>query len=318
MKLPTRPLELGYQGINHLRRGLYRRGILKTRALPRPVVSIGNIAIGGSGKTPAAIAVARHLTRIGYRVAILTRGYGGSETSGWALVDVPDARRFGDEPVVIAERLPECRVIVGADRYRAGIEFLGLEDCDVFILDDGFQHLQLHRDLDIVIDDPTARWNREGRSALRDADVVLLRAASSDGGPTPEDPRVRAVLEASGFRKGETRGRLEELRGKKCLAMSGLARNGRFFDMLSEAGIDLVGAYGFPDHHDYSAADLSRVVSLRDSTGAELILTTEKDAVKLPAEFECTIIEADMKFIPEEAFYSLVAEELLRLQETRA
>lgn len=315
MSMLMRPLELTYQAINSFRRSLYRRGILGARSLPRPVISIGNIAIGGSGKTPATIAIARHLTRTGHRVAVLTRGYGGSGSSGWAVVDAPDAARFGDEPVVLARRLPECRIVVGADRYRAATEFLMRNDCSVFLLDDGFQHLQLLRNLDIVIDDPGARWNREGRAALEDADVVVLRAAKEEM-PTPEDPRVRAVLEPSGFRRGNVRGSLSELRGIRCVAMSGLARNARFFAMLTDAGIKLAGTKEFPDHHEYSAADLSEVLALRDSCNAQLILTTEKDAVKLPAEFDCAIIEVDMKFFPEAPFFSLISDELLRAQES--
>ncbi len=316
MSLLIRPIELGYQGINRARRALYRRGHLRSNALPRPVISIGNIAVGGSGKTPATIAVAGHLTAAGHRVAILTRGYGGSMASGWAVVDAPDPRRFGDEPVVMAERLTGTPVVVGADRFLAGSGFLESSDCDVFILDDGFQHLQLHRDLDIVIDDPTARWNREDRSALDDADIVLLRSSSLQSMPSAEDPRFRSVLVPSGFRKGRERVGFETLRGRRCVAMSGLARNDRFFGMLTEAGIDLAGTQGFPDHHRYSAADLSSVLSLRDERGAELIVTTEKDAVKLPPEFECAIIEVEMKFIPEEPFLSLLVEELRRLQES--
>lgn len=314
--MTVHPIELAYQSMNRLRRGLYRRGTLAQKSLPRPVISIGNIAIGGSGKTPATIAVAGHLARRGNRVAVLTRGYGGSSSAGWAVVDAPDPRRFGDEPVVIARRVPECRVIVGADRYRSATEFLRKEDCDLFILDDGFQHLQLHRDLDIVIDDPTARWHREGRSALGDADIVLLRAESRDQAPTPEDPRFRVVLEATGFRRGGARLPLDDLRGIRCVAFSGLARNQRFFGMLADVGITVVGSRGFPDHHDYSAADLSSILAMRDSEGAQLVLTTEKDAVKLPAEFDCAIIEADMRFIPEEAFFSLLTGEVLSLQET--
>lgn len=316
MTVLIRPVELAYQSVNGLRRELYGRGILRPKSLPRPVISIGNIAIGGSGKTPATIAVAGHLARAGNRVAVLSRGYGGSSSGGWAVVDAPDPRRFGDEPVVIAQRVPECRVIVGANRYWSATEFLKKDDCDVFVLDDGFQHLQLHRDLDIVIDDPTGRWHRERRSALRDADIVLLRVASRDQAPTPEDPRFRVVLEPTGFRQRGARSPLDELRGIPCVAFSGLARNERFFGMLSDAGITLVGAKGFPDHHDYSAADLSSILAMRESRGGELILTTEKDAVKLPAEFDCAIIEADMKFIPEEPFHSLVTDELLRLEET--
>lgn len=309
------PLELAYRAVNRVRRALYRRGLLRPRSLPRPVVSIGNIALGGSGKTPTTIAIAEHLQRSGYRVAVLTRGHGRAGADAWAIVDARDARRFGDEPVLLAARLPECPIIVGRDRHRSGTAFLEQSDCDVFILDDGFQHLQLHRDLDIVIDDPTARWNREDRGALTDADILLVRASSVDAAPTSADPRFRAVLVPSGYRRGGERHPVSDLRGRSCIAMTALARNERFFEMLSAEGLIVVKTHGFPDHHDYSALDLAAIEKSRKETGAELILVTEKDAAKLPAEFDCAILEVEMKIVPEDPFYSLLSEELRHLAE---
>ena len=247
MNALLKPAELLYRGVNRTRRALYRSAVLKAKRLPKPVISIGNIAIGGSGKTPAVIAVARVLADRGYRVAVLTRGFGRSGTAE-GVVDSNDPGRWGDEPIVIKKSVPNLDVIVGANRYHNAIH----HSCDVFVLDDGFQHLQLARDLDIVIDAP-ARWYREGRSALRDADVVIPRTIRPAG--------------------------LDRLHGKRVFAFSGLADNEQFFDMLRSNGVHVVGTRGFRDHHRYTAGDVASIKTA--AAGADLIVTTEKDAVKI-------------------------------------
>lgn len=238
-----------YRALNAARRALYRNGVLRGRRLHRPVISIGNIAAGGTGKTPAVIAVCRLLKEQGLRVAVLSRGYGRGDKSYSGIVADFDARKYGDEPVLI-KRAADVDIFVGWNRYQNARNY----DCDVFVLDDGFQHLQLERDLDLVIDAPS-RFYREGRGALRDADVVL-----------PRDLRVHVP---------------ESLRGKRVFAFAGLANNEQFFDSLRSAGLDLVGTRGFPDHHNYTAADLTSLA--RDANGATLV-TTEKDAVKIDDE----------------------------------
>jgi tetraacyldisaccharide 4'-kinase len=242
-----KPAELLYRGINRMRRALYGAGILRSRRLAVPVISVGNIAMGGGGKTPTVIAIARLLARKGVRVGVLTRGY-GREGVGGEVTEL-DAARFGDEPVLIKKSLPNVTVIVGKTRYQNALQ----HQCDVYLLDDGFQHLQLHRDLDIVVDNPEARHLREGRSALRNADIVVQRD-------------VRPIVPAS-------------LRGKRVFAFSGLADNHQFFASLREAGVDLVGTRGFGDHHRYT--DLESIKRAAREAKADAIVTTEKDAVKL-------------------------------------
>lgn len=245
MTVLLKPIELAWRGVNRLRRALYRAGVLRAKRLPKPVVSVGSIGAGGAGKTPATIAIARHLIARGYKVAVLTRGYGRAGAGG--VVDALDAAKYGDEPVLI-KRATGAEVIVGSNRYRNALTI----SCDVFLLDDGFQHLQLARDVDVVIDAPS-KWHREGRSALRDADFVIPR-------------RLRLDCAA--------------VRGKRVFAFAGLADNEQFFTALRACGADVVGTRGFPDHHRYTAADLA---ALRNS-GAELLVTTEKDAVKIEGE----------------------------------
>jgi tetraacyldisaccharide 4'-kinase len=252
-----KPAEMLYRGVNRVRRSLYRAGVLKPKRLPKPVISVGNIAIGGTGKTPAVIAICRFLEQRGLRVAVLTRGYGAS---GSGIVTELAAERFGDEPVVIKKNTQSTTVIVGANRY----ENARRHECDVFVLDDAFQHLQLHRDLDIVIDAP-ARFYREGRGALRDADIIVPR-------------RLRLDIPQS-------------LRGKRVFAFAGLADNEQFFDSLND--LQVVGTRGFPDHHRYGEADIAQIRGAAADSAADAVVTTEKDAVKIraadiiaiPAEF---------------------------------
>lgn len=252
-----KPAELLYRGVNRLRRAAYRAGIFKPKRLQRPVISVGNIAIGGAGKTPAVIAICRFLKQRGFKVTVLTRGHGAT---GTGVIDALDAAKFGDEPVLIKKSTQSTIVIVGVNRYQNALH----QQCDVFVLDDGFQHLQLHRDLDIVIDAP-ARFYREGRSALRSADIVVPRRLRMH---VPHDVRMREVF-----------------------AFAGLADNEQFFDALRAEGVKLAGTLGFADHHRYTSADLARIRAA--SAGADGIVTTEKDAVKIrerdivaiPAEF---------------------------------
>ena len=249
--------ELLYRAVNRARRALYRAGILKARRLPVPVISVGGIAAGGSGKTPAVIAIARALSDRGLRVAVLTRGYRRSGPGG--VVTSLDPDRFGDEPVLIKKSLPNVEVIVGKNRYDNAIR----NQADVFLLDDGFQHLQLHRDFDVVIDHPG--FLREGRSALRYADLVLTRRLQS---------RVP-----------------EHLKGKRVFAFAGLADNAQFFDQF-----DLAGSRGFPDHHRYTQSEIDAIK--RDATG-HAIVTTEKDAVKIN-DPEIVAIPADFVIDPKD------------------
>ena len=262
--LLLKPAELLYRGINRVRRSLYRRGVLRSKRLPVPVISVGNIAMGGGGKTPTVIAIARALAREGVRVGVLTRGYGRAGAGG-ELIEL-DARRFGDEPVLIKKSVPNVTVIVAQKRYENALR----HQCDVYLLDDGFQHLQLHRDLDIVVDNPGARYLREGRSALRHADIVLRR-------------NVRAIVPPS-------------VRGKRVFAFSGLADNEQFFASLRDAGVNLVATRGFPDHHDY--ADMESIKRAARDANADAIVTTEKDAVKLNDD-EIIAIPAESTLAPE-------------------
>jgi tetraacyldisaccharide 4'-kinase len=252
LRIAAKPPELLYRGINRARRALYRAGILRAKRLPKPVISIGNIAAGGAGKTPAVIAIGRFLVARGLHVAVLTRGYGRAGEGG--IVASLNVAEYGDEPTLIKMSIPSADVIVGSNRYENGQQVT----CDVYLLDDGFQHLQLHRDLDVVIDVEGAWFHREGRSALRDADIVIPR-------------RLRLAIP-------------DALRGQQLYAFAGLADNEQFFGSLRAAGLSLAGSRGFADHHAYSAGDVAAIRQAAREAGATAIVTTEKDAVKLAGD----------------------------------
>lgn len=265
-----KPFEFLWRGVNRLRRALYRRGLLKGRRLPRPVVSVGNLAAGGAGKTPAVITIARYLAKRGFRVAVLTRGYGRNEkVSG--IVTSLDAARFGDEPVLMKSKLKNVDVIVGSNRYDNALQFLNQNDCDLFVLDDGFQHLQLARDVDVVID-TAGDVMREGRSALAYADFVIRR-------------NLRMAVP-------------EELASKRLFAFAGLADNDQFFASLRALGLTVAGTKGFRDHHRYTPADIAAVKAAARDAGAKIVVTTEKDAVKID-DRDIIPIAAEMIVEPE-------------------
>jgi tetraacyldisaccharide 4'-kinase len=265
-----KPFELLWRGVNRVRRGLYRRGILKSKRLPRPVISVGNLAAGGAGKTPAVITIARYLEKRGFRVAVLTRGYGRAGNAS-GLVTSLDAAKFGDEPVLLKSKLKNIDVIVGSKRHQNAVQFLNSNECDLFILDDGFQHLQLARDVDVVIDAANGVM-REGRSALADADFVIQR-------------RLRLAVP-------------EELTGRRIFAFAGLANNEQFFASLRENGLDVIGTRSFRDHHRYTATDIAAIKEAARTAGAEGIVTTEKDAVKID-DRDIIAIAAEMIIEPE-------------------
>jgi tetraacyldisaccharide 4'-kinase len=257
-----------------LRNALYDRGVFKVRKLARPVVSIGNISVGGSGKTPFVIALGELLQQQGIEFDVLSRGYGRRSTE-IAVVDPNGAsERFGDEPLLIAQKL-RAPVIVGADRYQAGLLAEKQFSSKLHLLDDGFQHRRLHRDFDIVLlpaEDqrgtllPTGRL-REPLSAIERADAVVLPDA------------VEKPLNAKSVWRA--RRQIEIAADGRVIAFCGIARPQQFFDALKAARQDLAGTLAFRDHHRYAQRDIDSLLALKKQTGATGFVTTEKDAINL-------------------------------------
>jgi tetraacyldisaccharide 4'-kinase len=287
-----------------LRNALYDRGVFKARRLSRPVVSVGNLSVGGSGKTPFVIALGQMLKERGIEFDVLSRGY-GRRTAGVAVVDpAGSAEQFGDEPLLMARRL-HVPVIVGADRYQAGLLAEKKFSSKLHLLDDGFQHRRLHRDFDIVmlpnpdLDEallPVGRL-REPLSSLKRADAVVTSrqedevadlSDSRDSLDTvervmhiEERPRPPMVLPAEIWPMKRNI-YLEETPDRP-LVFCGIAHPGQFFAGLRELGIEAAKTISFPDHHRYTESDIQRLVALKSSAQAGGFITTEKDQVNLGA-----------------------------------
>jgi len=310
-----------YAGIMRLRSLLYGCGILPSKRLPRPVISVGNIVVGGTGKTPMTIWIADYLMRRGKRVAVLTRGYGG-RLEGQVAVVADGSRRLlepadaGDEPCLLAAQLPGLIVVMGSDRYAAGCLAMERFNPDIFILDDGFQHLKLRRDLDILLMDgknPTGNGRmfpagllREPLSALRRAQLVLFTRSDGvdpDGIVLPEGvERCHARHQLTGFstgRSAELRP-FSDLKGLRGLAFAGIADPDGFFTTLEAAGVTLVATLAFPDHSSYGDEECAALARLKRSSRADFLVTTAKDAVKLASasagEFPFHVARLDMAF----------------------
>jgi tetraacyldisaccharide 4'-kinase len=260
------------------RNSLYDRGLLKSHRLAGPVISVGNIRVGGAGKTPFVILLGDLLKQRGIAFDVLSRGY-GRKTRGIALVDpqgVPD--QFGDEPLLIARKLG-VPVVVGEDRYAAGLFAERRFGAQLHLLDDGFQHRRLARDYDIVLLTPTDAVDtllptgrlREPLAALRRADAVVSPAGSSTQGLPLEGKlalRVRRGICASGV-------------PARPVAFCAIARPELFFGDLRESGISPVAEIGFRDHHRYSWDDVGALRSAATEHEADGFVTTEKDAVNV-------------------------------------
>ncbi len=292
-----------------VRRILSSAGLLPASRLPRPVVSIGNLVMGGAGKTPHVIHLARWLTGQGRRVGILSRGYGRKSRGVRWVSDgegpIVTAAEGGDEPVLIARSLPGIPVAVGESRAAAGREILSRKPVDVFLLDDGFQHLSLRRDADLLLVEcgrglgnrRTAPLGplREPPSHARFADaLVITKCPDAESGertarsvPFPQGrPRAFSRLSPGGIVGRNGLPSKEIAAGDAVFAFSGLARNAQFHDTLAAAGFRVKGFLPFRDHHVYGRGDLDRIA--REAGGLPAI-TTEKDLVRLPDDVPFTV-----------------------------
>ncbi len=270
------PASFVFVAVASLRRALYRAGILAQVHLPVPVVVVGNITAGGSGKTPLVLWLVDELTRRGRRPGVISRGYGGS-AEGVRKVSRGDTPAVvGDEPLLIKRRA-DCPVFVGRDRVAAGNALLAAHpECDVILCDDGLQHYRLARDVEIAVVDRRGFWNgwpmpagplREPASRLRSVDAVVANDWAGDAG-------FRMTLAGDRFEllgKVSRGGTPSDLVGQRLHAVAGIGEPQRFFDHLAALGLRFE-PHPFPDHHAYVAEDLA--------FGGDAILTTEKDAVK--------------------------------------
>ena len=336
---PSSPWQLFYGVAHRLRQRWYRE---RAGRLPRPVISVGNLHWGGSGKTPLVAAVASHLRDRGDRVCILSRGYGG-QGQGVRVVSAGEGPLLGplvagDEPVLLAGELPGVAVVVGPDRHQAGLQALRrLEPApDLFLLDDGFSHLRLHRDLDLVAfpaSDPFGGGRlfpsgrlREPLASMARAHAAILTGASEIDGP---GAALAEALRPHGFKGPGFASRTVPGQarfadgspvpaGARVFLVTAIARPEGFTQTVRELGFEIAGELRFPDHHGYPPASLEKIAESFRTSGAAAVLTTSKDRVKLHGRLDVPIAIAELpvRAEPEPAFWTWLDGEVDRIRES--
>ena len=347
-------VSIGYGGLVKLRETLYKKGLLQSKRLPCPVISIGNITVGGSGKTPMTIYVAELIKHLGYGVAIISRGYkgqaekvGGVVCDGRKICMGPD--EAGDEPFMIAERLKTVPVIVGKNRFKAGILAIKEFRPDVLLLDDAFQHLKLHRDLDLVLLDSNKPLGntylfprgtlRETAFALSRGDAVILTRSDMGKAPSLDQikkhvprtpifhsahiPYIYKIVTGNSAQSEDSLTSSSEydfgaFKNKRVFAFSGIASNDNFRRTIESFQCKLENFSEFPDHHQYSEKELDKVVRSAMDVSAEFIFTTEKDYVRIAHKIkwpmDLVIIGIEISFGTNDiAFKSFIISQLQRL-----
>jgi tetraacyldisaccharide 4'-kinase len=330
------PLSLLYDAVTRTRLSLYRRGTFHTTRLPRPVISVGNITTGGTGKTPLVEWVARTLAASGRKVCILTRGYGRKDphlqvivSDGYGLL--ASSSEAGDEPYLLAANLAGmAAVISSADRIAAGQEAINDFGSDCFVLDDGFQHLRLARDLNIVTIDATNPWGggsllpsgrlREKPEGLRRADCIVITRCDQAGSLDALRKEIRRLAgNRPIFHSQMKTSRVSSLKNgpgslaspARLAAFCAIGNPSAFFEHLRRSGYDLVSQTSFPDHHIFSQDEIDSLVGGAKEAGANSLITTAKDAVKLRAlsfSIPCYVLEIEISIENAEEFARMITE----------
>jgi tetraacyldisaccharide 4'-kinase len=332
------PLSLLYGAVTRTRLSLYRRGTFQTTKLDRPVISIGNITTGGTGKTPLVEYVAKLIAAEGKKVCILTRGYGRKDphlqvivSDGYDVIALP--REAGDEPYLLATKLSGmAAVISSADRIAAGREAIKDFGTECFVLDDGFQHLRLARDLNIVCVDATNPWGggsllphgrlRESKEGLSRADcVVLTRCDQVESLEALHEEIARLTHGCVVFESHMRPTRVSPLKNgaeaieppARVAAFCAVGNPESFFESLREMGYEVVVARAFADHHVYSQSEIESIAEDGNASGARACITTAKDAVKLRSlgfAVPCYVLEIEIVIDKEDEFRDFILKAL--------
>lgn len=295
------PFSWAYGLVTGVRNGLYNRGWKKSYAAGVPVISIGNITAGGTGKTPLAMYLLEKLQARGLKPAYLSRGY-GRKTKGFYWVDAlkGNSEQFGDEALQVAARFPAVPVAVCEDRVTGALRILEERGCDVLVLDDAFQHRRMRRDLDIVVADATrmpqgdlllpAGRLRESLRGLRRAHFLAVSKTGSELPPSPMAESLTgyarlAPLSVVGINDAALSVPVSALKGAAVFAFCGIGNAEPFRQSLLDLGTDLQGFKAFPDHHPYTAAEVLEILNIftgfSRKTSPAMIVTTEKDYHRL-------------------------------------
>ena len=287
-----------------LRNGLYDKKLLTSDRLPVPVISVGALTAGGAGKTPVVRYLAGRLRDAGYRPAVLSRGYGRKSGATQAIRPGALWQEAGDEPAFLASALPDVPVVVGASRTAAGRLAIDSHGADVLLLDDGFQHRRTARAVDIVVHDATSRLSRgrllpagpyrEPVSSLRRARALVLTRTDQAQSVAVDTARIKesfphlalieAVYEPARLRRldDDTCLPLYWLASREVLVLCGIANPASFVQTVTDAGARVTRVLAYRDHHPFTPSDLDRALSLASASSVEYLITTEKDAVRIP------------------------------------
>lgn len=308
------PLSFVYRSVTGLRNWCYDSGLFKQHALGVPVVSVGNLTVGGTGKTPLVVWLVATARAAGRRPGVLARGYGRT-----------DGEAFNDEGKLLAMRFPDLPQVQDPDRVRGGRALAARDDVDLVILDDGLQHRRLARDTNIVCVDavkpfaqgsvlPAGDLREQARGGLLRADVVVLTRADRLAGADAVRARVEQLrdyvqnddLPVLACRHAPTGlvdldgaklGKVDELRGRSVVAVAAIARPDSFRTTLEELGATVADSLWFRDHHEYSAHDARQITERARALDATVV-TTEKDAVKLRAfDVQAHVLRVDLDWI---------------------
>jgi tetraacyldisaccharide 4'-kinase len=306
-----------YAGIVRASACSYAYGLQRRQRLPCRVVSIGNLTLGGTGKTPLTMWVARWYQQQGWRVAVLSRGYGGRAAGRLRVVSAGveplyDWQEVGDEPYLLARELPGIPVLTGKNRYRSGCYACEHFGTQVLILDDGFQHHAVQRDLDVVLIDATNPFGhgallprgtlREPLRALQRADIlVLTRTELARGALQPLVTQIRSwsaprefcymatMAEALGQREDDGPRDVTWLRQRRVVALVGIGNPEAFAATLTQLGSEVATLLIFPDHHAYTEGDWRAIVATIRRQRAACLVTTSKDAVRLAPSWQAPV-----------------------------
>ncbi len=301
------PLSILYRLSIKLRKYLYDLNVLSVVHLDAKIISVGNITVGGTGKTPMVERLARLLMENGYNIAVLSRGYRRKKKNTMIVSDRNGLKatpeEAGDEPILLAKKLPGIPVVVGRNRRETGKKAAEMWKCDVLILDDGFQYMGLKKDLDLVLIDSQNPWGngkllpagplREPLSELKRAHAVVFTRVNENRNIKASMQRVQEIISAPIFHsvhqpstwvslsKGDNFP-LNFLKGKKVVAFAGIGNPDSFEKSLTEIGVETVDFIRYRDHYWYKQKDLDQLTLMAEQKGAMALVTTEKDGVRLP------------------------------------
>lgn len=319
------PLSALYSAVTRTRLSLYHRGTFRTTRLDRPVLSVGNMTAGGTGKTPLVEFVSKTVARAGKKVCILTRGYGRQNperqvvvSDGQAILATP--AEAGDEPYLLATNLVGlAAVICSADRISAARDAIEVFGAECFVLDDGFQHLRLARDLNIVTVDATNPWGggqllpygrlREPLSGLSRADCVVLTRCDQATGLDPLREQIRDLIGGRPVFESTMRAVRAANPGGPVAAFCAVGNPQSFFEHLRTSGYEVALEKSFRDHHSYTQKEIDDLTNAATRAGATSLVTTAKDAVKLRSlsfSLPYSVFEIEIAIKDEELFKNLV------------